>query len=159
MSISDKILGEQFKDIMVKALSPDEMKDAALTMSQEIDRDKNEKTLSGQSPAENGEWDNVYSDKYAKSRNKPTSPVTLRDQMRRIEQTEFIPVDGDAIQTIFTGEPDERDGLSPAKIFQLHQSGRNWGRRRQIYPESVDQVPEEFKIQAQKIIKEKIRGA
>ena len=92
----------------------------------------------GVSPADGGRWNNVYNRQYAnKEKGGRRSPVTLRQNRERIEQTDTVKGSKGSKLTF-------RDGKA-GQIFFLHDSGEaRGGKIRQIYPDNDKQVPEEL---------------
>jgi len=145
-------LPEQFKNIMDKAYSNESMQGVASEVANAMDTIKNDKTLGGESPAGDDKWYQPYSEDYATRKRKSTTPVTLRDELRRIEST-FNEVQQYGVDMVFTDSDFSR-------IAKWHNDGSaRGGKIRQIYPENYNELPQEIKALIPTLIKRALRGA
>jgi hypothetical protein len=95
---------------------------------------------------------NEYNAKYAARRGKKISPVTLRDQKKRIERY--------AVTTSKSGAVIElKEDRDMAIIFGYHHTGNARGRKvRSIFPKTVASVPEDIRDLAVQLTAEVLRG-
>jgi len=121
---------------------------AAFEVARAINDTMQENTLVGRAFG-NDEYDNVYSDQYAKrKKGGKLSPVTLRDQQFRIERAQIGLIGNNGAEITF---PEFAD------IFYYHHSGTaKGGKTRSIFPKSEDSVPIEINDLAGRLVKDAI---
>lgn len=124
-------------------LTRERLKKAEVRVLEKMDQIKNRETLKGDSPAKGGRWNNVYNREYARrKKGGRRSPVTLRQNKKRIEQTQILPGKSGSKLAF-------RDGKA-GQIFFYHDSGTaRGGKYRQVYPDSDNQVPNELDVIAE----------
>lgn len=134
--INANIIEQRILD-KISALNQPALEGVTRKALSKMDQIKNKETRSGRSPAVMGEWNNRYNAEYAKrQKGGSTSPVTLRNKKSSIERTHII-TGGSGGSLNFT---DSRK----AKIFKFHQDGTaKGGKIRQIYPETIAELPKE----------------
>lgn len=96
----------------------------------------------------NDEYDNTYSQNYAKrKKGGKSSPVTLRDESLSIERA--------TVTKNTISFPDSQKGY----IFKLHHEGRaKGGKTRSIFPKSAKSVGEQIKLKALSEVKGVLNG-
>lgn len=149
-TVSASDLGEQIlNDInndIEQSLTRENLSKAERKVLEKMDDIKNRETQQGKSPAEGGRWNNVYNRQYAQRKKAGRrSPVTLRQNRERIEQTDIQ--SGSKRSTLSF-----RDGKM-GQVFYLHDQGEaKGGKFRQIYPYNDKQVPEALDITAENAV-------
>jgi hypothetical protein len=124
-----KTLAEQFRgSIEVVNFAP-----VAFEVARVINDKMQENTLVGRGFG-NDEYNNVYSDQYAKrKKGGKLSPVTLRDEQYRIERAQIGLIGNNGAEITFP---------EFAEIFYYHHTGTaTGGKTRSIFPKSEDSVP------------------
>jgi len=100
----------------------------------------------------NDAYVNTYNARYAASRGKAITPVTLRDQKKRIERY--------AVSTSKSGAVIElKEDRQMGVIFGYHHTGKaRGGKVRSIFPKTVASVPEDIRDLAVQLTGEVLRG-
>lgn len=139
-------INEDIQQDIDKSLSRKNLKGAEVKVLEKMDEIKNRETLSGKSPADGGRWNNTYNRQYAnRKKGGSQSPVTLRQNQERIEQTEIQSSSKRSTMSF-------RDGKI-GQIFYLHDQGEaRGGKFRQVYPGTDKEVPEELDITAENAV-------
>jgi len=124
-----------------EVLGEKELGEISEAFLERMDDVKDRDTMRGTSPVVGATWHNEYSDEYArKKKGGRKGPVILRDGTRDIERT-VITNQG------ARGKALEFLNKDKARIFQRHQDGINYRkvgfRRRKIYPENMEEAPQE----------------
>lgn len=137
-----------FKEALERKFSKARIKSANLAMAEKMDKVKNEESEKFQSPAKGGVWFKPYSERYAKKQGKSLQAVNLRSTFgnRSIENTTVTATD--KLGTISFNEKarvvgkNKKRTVNMAKIMNRHQLGKVYGRKRQIFPKNMAQLPQ-----------------
>ena len=143
-------MGTWIKGIIEKRLNESERTDIAVEAIETMNRIMIENTDMGKSGATGGEYVNTYSERYAKAEGRPLSPVTLQSTRgNRSKRTAgAIPLRAGA-QVGFAQN---------SEILELHSKGEaKGGKKRQMFPESVQQFPDEVLLGINNAIKKRMR--
>jgi hypothetical protein len=126
-------MGDQLEAILIRKMA--NMNVASDAVAVDLSDKMKQNTLQGQGFGSDS-FDNTYTENYARrAKGGARSPVTLRNQRRRIEQTNISNPTRNSSRIAFN---DDEGG----RIFKLHHEGRaRGGRVRSIWPKQLASIP------------------
>jgi len=133
----------------IKSIFTDErLKRASFKAAEQMDIIKNDKTAKFESPAIGGIWVNTYHPDYAKRQKKGINRVNLRSNkpgLRSLINTQIINVGKGAEISFRQKSRKTTNGVvNMAEVLNAHHLGNaKGGKRRQIFPDNVAQLPRE----------------
>lgn len=145
MSKIKRSLGQQFADKMKRRTKLDKFRTIVADVGRHMERQIKERTRRGQPLPSGGRWDTPYNKRYSERHSKSTVNLRLSGQSMNNLRSRTMGA--------------KRVGIQGNQLLRMHNDGTaKGGKRRQIAPETHEQVPRQMRSMIKFKVKEILSG-